>query len=73
MENQQEIIDYILAEMNNAEGWCFLSKKAIGDEMQICLLSPHKEDALLCIMHWLKQEPEIWNAIKKTIDESIAT
>ncbi len=68
-QTKEEIINYISEQIYNSESWVFIHKKSIGDKMQVCMLSPKEEEALICVMHWLKNDPHLWHSFKKTMEE----
>lgn len=69
MNTKEEIIEFISKEIDVSEGWLFLTKKIVGDKMQSCVLSPNQEQAMFCVMHWLRQEPAIWDSLKSVMEE----
>lgn len=71
MRTKEEIIEFISKEIDVSEGWVFLTKKTVGDKMQSCILSPDQEQAMLCVMHWLRQEQAIWESLKSVMEQSI--
>lgn len=67
--NTAQTISHIEKELGDCEKWAFFAKKVSGKDMQICVLTPDKMQALMCVMHWLHGEPELWDVLKTTMKE----